>query len=102
MQSVAVGAPWNENSKGEGHRFHRAAISAAMAAASQRQGRLGDFCTPHLVPKTRSLIHEFLRHETSQDIRLRFFAPVKEFSHEFIASVDAARLRPRGMAFVAF
>ena len=43
----------------------------------------------------------FLRHVTSEDLRLRFFAPMKEFSHEFIArltQIDYAR----AMAFVAF
>jgi len=36
-------------------------------------------------PRTNPLIHEFLRHVTMQDLRLRFFAPMKEFTHEFIA-----------------
>jgi acetyltransferase len=52
-------------------------------------------------PEDEPLIHEFLRHVTSQDLRLRFFAPMKEFSHEFIAwltQLDYAR----AMAFVAF
>jgi acetyltransferase len=52
-------------------------------------------------PEDESLIHEFLRHETSQDIRLRFFAPVKEFSHEFIARLTQLDYA-RAMAFVAF
>ena len=51
-------------------------------------------------PEDESLIHEFLRHETSQDIRLRFFAPVKEFSHEFIARLTQLDYA-RAMAFVA-
>jgi acetyltransferase len=52
-------------------------------------------------PEDEPLIHEFLRHVTSQDLRLRFFASIKEFSHEFIArltQIDYAR----AMAFVAF
>jgi acetyltransferase len=52
-------------------------------------------------PEDEPLIHEFLLHETSQDLRLRFFAPMKEFSHEFIArftQLDYAR----AMVFVAF
>jgi acetyltransferase len=52
-------------------------------------------------PEDEPLILEFLRHETSQDLRLRFFAPMKEFSHEFIArftQLDYAR----AMVFVAF
>ncbi len=38
---------------------------------------------------------------TPQDLRLRFFAPMKEFTHEFIArltQIDYAR----AMAFIAF
>ncbi len=51
-------------------------------------------------PEDEPLIHEFLRHVTKQDLRLRFFGPMKEFSHEFIArltQIDYAR----AMAFVA-
>src|SRR5450631_3824363 len=42
-----------------------------------------------------------MRHVIIQDLRLRFFAPMKEFTHEFIAlltQLDYAR----AMAFVAF
>ena len=45
-------------------------------------------------PESEPLIHEFLRHVTSHDLRLRFFAPMKECSHEFIArltQLDYAR-----------
>jgi acetyltransferase len=52
-------------------------------------------------PEDEPLIHEFLRHVTSQDLRLRFFAPMKEFSHEFIARL-AQLDYARAMAFVAF
>ena len=47
------------------------------------------------------MIHDFLRHVTSQDLRLRFFAPMKEFSHEFIARLTQLDYA-RAMAFVAF
>jgi acetyltransferase len=52
-------------------------------------------------PQDEPLMREFLRHESSQDLRLRFFVPMKEFSHEFIArftQLDYAR----AMVFVAF
>src|SRR6266550_780649 len=52
-------------------------------------------------PEDEPLIHEFLRHVTSQDLRLRFFAPVKEFTHEFIARLTQLDYA-RAMAFVAF
>jgi acetyltransferase len=42
-----------------------------------------------------------LRHVTLQDTRLRFFAPMKEFSHEFIARLTQLDYA-RAMAFVAF
>jgi acetyltransferase len=52
-------------------------------------------------PEDEPLIHEFLRHVTSHDLRLRFFAPIKEFSHEFIARLTQLDYA-RAMAFVAF
>jgi acetyltransferase len=52
-------------------------------------------------PEDEPLIHEFLRHVNSHDLRLRFFAPMKEFSHEFIARLTQLDYA-RAMAFVAF
>ena len=52
-------------------------------------------------PEDEPLIHELLRHVTSQDLRLRFFAPMKEFTHEFIARLTQLDYA-RAMAFVAF
>jgi acetyltransferase len=52
-------------------------------------------------PEDEPLIHEFLRHVTSQDLRLRFFAPMKEFTHAFIARLTQLDYA-RAMAFVAF
>jgi acetyltransferase len=51
-------------------------------------------------PEDEPAIHELLRHVTSQDLRLRFFAPMKEFSHEFIARLTQLDYA-RAMAFVA-
>ncbi|WP_291845841.1 bifunctional acetate--CoA ligase family protein/GNAT family N-acetyltransferase [Bradyrhizobium sp.] len=51
-------------------------------------------------PEDEPLIHEMLRHVTIQDVRLRFFAPMKEFSHEFIARLTQLDYA-RAMAFVA-
>ncbi len=42
-----------------------------------------------------------LKHVTMEDLRLRFFAPTKEFSHEFIARLTQLDYA-RAMAFVAF
>lgn len=52
-------------------------------------------------PEDEPLIHELLKHVTLQDLRLRFFAPMKHFSHEFIARLTQLDYA-RAMAFVAF
>lgn len=52
-------------------------------------------------PEDEPLIHGMLKHVTLQDLRLRFFAPMKEFSHEFIARLTQLDYA-RAMAFVAF
>jgi acetyltransferase len=52
-------------------------------------------------PEDEPLIHEFLRHVTLEDLRLRFFVPMKQFSHEFIARLTQLDYA-RAMAFVAF
>jgi acetyltransferase len=52
-------------------------------------------------PEDEPMLHEFLRHVTLEDLRLRFFAPMKEFSHEFIARLTQLDYA-RAMAFVAF
>lgn len=54
-----------------------------------------------ILPEDEPLIHEFLKHVTSEDLRLRFFAPIKEFTHEFIARLTQLDYA-RAMAFVAF
>ncbi len=80
--------------------FRRAAISIAMAAALEVKDGWRIFVRP-IRPEDEPLIHEFLRHVTSQDLRLRFFAPMKEFTHEFIARLTQLDYA-RAMAFVAF
>jgi acetyltransferase len=52
-------------------------------------------------PEDEPLIHDMLKHVTMHDLRLRFFAPMKEFSHEFIARLTQLDYA-RAMAFVAF
>src|SRR5262249_17915268 len=52
-------------------------------------------------PEDETLVRGFLEHVTMNDLRLRFFAPIKEFGHAFVArltQIDYAR----AMAFVAF
>jgi acetyltransferase len=52
-------------------------------------------------PEDEPTIHEFLRHVTPHDLRLRFFAQMKEFTHEFIARLTQLDYA-RAMAFIAF
>ena len=52
-------------------------------------------------PQDEPAIHEFLKHVSASDLRLRFFAPMKEFSHAFIARLTQLDYA-RAMAFVAF
>jgi acetyltransferase len=52
-------------------------------------------------PDDEPLIYDFLRHVTKEDLRLRFFAVMKQFSHEFIARLTQLDYA-RAMAFVAF
>jgi acetyltransferase len=52
-------------------------------------------------PEDEPLIHQFLRHVTPEDLRLRFFAPIKEFTHPFIARLTQLDYA-RAMAFLAF
>src|SRR5947209_7081302 len=54
-----------------------------------------------ILPEDEPLMHEFLGHLTLRDTRLRFFAPMKQFSHEFIARLTQLDYA-RAMAFVAF
>ena len=59
----------------------------------------GAFVRP-VRPQDEPLYHQFFACVTQQDLRLRFFVPLKEFSHAFIArftQIDYAR----AMAFVA-
>jgi acetyltransferase len=51
-------------------------------------------------PEDEPLIHELLKHVTAHDLRLRFFAPMKQFTHEFIARLTQLDYS-RAMAFVA-
>jgi acetyltransferase len=52
-------------------------------------------------PEDEPLIHDLLHRVTPHDLRLRFFAPMKEFTHEFIARLTQLDYA-RAMAFVAF
>jgi len=52
-------------------------------------------------PEDESMFVDFFPHVTPEDLRLRFFAPIKEFSHAFVARLTQLDYA-RAMAFVAF
>lgn len=70
----------------------------------QRQIDLRDgtriFARP-IQPSDEPLLREFLQHVSKEDLRLRFFGSMKEFSHPFIARLTQLDYA-RAMAFVAF
>jgi RimJ/RimL family protein N-acetyltransferase len=70
----------------------------------QRHLVLGDgwriFVRP-IRPDDDLLIRDLLGHVSKEDLRLRFFDSIKEFSHQFIASLTQLDFA-RAMAFVAF
>jgi RimJ/RimL family protein N-acetyltransferase len=69
----------------------------------QRHLVLGDgwriFVRP-IRPDDEFLIRDLLAHVSKEDLRLRFFDSIKEFSHQFIASLTELDYE-RAMAFVA-
>ena len=69
----------------------------------QRHLVLGDgwriFVRP-IRPDDEFLVRDLLVHVTKEDLRLRFFDSIKEFSHQFIAKLTQLDYA-RAMAFVA-
>ncbi len=51
-------------------------------------------------PEDQALYGDFFAHVTPEDLRLRFFAPIKEFSHAFLAKLTQLDYA-RAMAFAA-
>jgi acetyltransferase len=96
---VAI-APVETKFKGPGHpRF------AVRPYPTEWEGRLtvGDgLCVlvRPVRPEDEGLFHEFFARVSQEDLRLRFFAPVKEFSHVFIARLTQLDYA-RAMAFAA-
>jgi acetyltransferase len=96
---VAV-APVEVKFKGSGHprfavRPYPSEWERALSLADGRQIRVRP-----IRPEDEALYPTFLQHVSAQDLRLRFFAPMRELSHAFIArltQIDYAR----AMAFVA-
>jgi acetyltransferase len=51
-------------------------------------------------PEDEDLVRRFLEHVSTGDLRLRFFAPIKEFGHAFVTRLTQLDYA-RAMAFVA-
>ena len=62
--------------------------------------RIGNLLVRPVRPEDESLYPDFFRQVSPDDIRLRFFAPVKEFGHAFIARLTQLDYA-RAMAFAA-
>jgi acetyltransferase len=96
---VAV-APVEAKAKGPGH--PRFAVRP-YPSEWEREVTLADgrrILARPILPEDEALYPEFLAQVSREDLRLRFFAPMREFSHGFIArltQIDYAR----AMAFVA-
>ncbi|WP_046865786.1 bifunctional acetate--CoA ligase family protein/GNAT family N-acetyltransferase [Microvirga massiliensis] len=96
---VAI-APCEEVRKGRGHpRFAvRPYPKEWERTITTRLGRKA-FVRP-LRPEDETLALEFFRDVTDEDLRLRFFAPVRDFSHAFLARLVQLDYE-RAIAFVA-
>ena len=80
--------------------LRRAALSEGVGARARRCGTGGTVFVRPVRPEDEGLFVEFLKQVSDEDLRLRFFAPVREFSHAFLArliQIDYAR----AIAFVA-
>jgi acetyltransferase len=86
--------------RGRGH--PHLAIRPYPSEWQRRWGLAGDW--PVLVrpvrPEDEDLVHAFFEKVSAEDLRLRFFAPVKDISHTFIARLTQLDYA-RAIAFVA-
>ncbi|GLR85394.1 bifunctional acetate--CoA ligase family protein/GNAT family N-acetyltransferase [Bradyrhizobium iriomotense] len=97
---VAVGAPQRKfKGTGPGNFAVRAYPSQWERHLELKEG--WRICVRPMRPEDEPTIHEFLKHVTPHDLRLRFFAPMKEFTHQFIARLTQLDYA-RAMAFIAF
>jgi acetyltransferase len=96
---IAV-APVAEVRKGPGH--PRFAIRPYPSDWEQRFAidGIGDILVRPVRPEDESLYVDFFRQISPEDLRLRFFAPVKDFGHTFVARLTQLDYA-RAMAFAA-
>ena len=97
---IAV-APAEREVQGRGHpRFAVRPYPSRMGAPHLRSATAGASSCARSARRTKSLFRDFLPKVTPEDLRLRFFAPIKEFDHAFIARLTQLDYA-RAMAFVA-
>jgi acetyltransferase len=91
---IAVAPVAAESRKGRGHpRFAVRPYPKEWERELTLDGGLHVFVRP-VRPEDEEQVIEFVRHVTPEDLRLRFFAPIRDFSHSFIArliQIDYAR-----------
>jgi acetyltransferase len=79
-------------------RTHQRLVIRPYPSERERQIVLGDnwqiFVRPAR-PEDEDLVRAFFNHVSQEDLRLRFFAPVREISHEFIARLTSSTMRER-------
>ena len=98
---IAV-APADPIPKFKGSSYHRFAVRPYPKEWEQHLALpdgSGIFARP-IRPEDEPLLHEFLDKVAAEDLRLRFFAPVKTFSHLFLARLTQLDYA-RAIAFVA-
>ncbi len=84
---VAVAPIAPESRKGRGHpRFAVRPYPKEWERDLTLDDGRGVFVRP-VRPEDEELVREFFRHVTPEDLRLRFFAAIRDFSHPFIARV---------------
>jgi acetyltransferase len=98
---IAV-APLDQMPKFKGSGYHRFAVRPYPKEWEQRLA-LPDgtsIFTRPIRPEDEPLLHTFFEKVSAEDLRLRFFAPIKAFSHLFLARLTQLDYA-RAIAFVA-
>jgi acetyltransferase len=97
---IAVETPSQPKFKGTGYgRFAVRPYPKEWEQQLTLQDGTSVFARP-LRPEDEPLLHRFLHRVTAEDLRLRFFAPIREFSHTFLARLTQLDYA-RAMAFAA-
>jgi acetyltransferase len=95
-------APLEPEPKFKGSSYTRLAVRPYPKEWEQRLATADGtrFFVRPLRPEDETLLRTFLEKVTSEDLRLRFFAPIKDFSHAFLARLTQLDYA-RAIAFAA-